>query len=217
MSRFFRLASIMVLACGGIARSQEGPKFKPVILPDSVHYVQDFTEDKLVGTMVFDNFVITTEIGRGSPPSVASKKLTYALQTESTTEASVKTIIRGFVATQGSGSAALLIHAGGKSTLVDWDKATAGAKATPRDANSKTWKGALARAKEEGLTVGDRPDRSSDFLAVIDTPVPAGQPLQTTVFLLVDRLVGNDSDAFLSIDSIDFVISPAEASKTKKP
>jgi len=217
MSRFFLLASIIVLEFGGIAHSQEGPKFKPVTLPDAIHYVQNFSEDKLVGAMVFDNFVITTEIGRGSLPSVVSKKLTYALQTESTKQASVKTIIRGFVATNGTGSATLLVHAGGKSTLIDLDKATTEAKATPRDVNSKEWKGALKRAQEEGLTVGDRPDRSSDFLAVIDTPVPAGQPLQTTVFLLVDRLVGNDSDAFLSIDSIEFVISPAEASKTKKP
>jgi len=66
MSRFFLLASIIVLEFGGIAHSQEGPKFKPVILPDAIHYVQNFSEDKLVGAMVFDNFVITTEIGRGS-------------------------------------------------------------------------------------------------------------------------------------------------------
>jgi hypothetical protein len=217
MLRSYFLGSVFALVCCGFARSQEGPKLKPVILPDAIHYVQHFTDDRLVGTMIFDNFVTDTEIGRGSLPSVASKKLTYALQTESTGDATVKQIFRGFIATQGTGSAALVVHAGGKSTLVDWDKAIADAKATPRKADSKEWKAAVKRAQDEGFTVGQRPERADDFLLVIDTPVAAGKPLQTHIFMLVDRLVGNDDGAaHLSVDSIDFVISAAETGKAKK-
>ena len=216
MSRYYVLGSVFALFCCGFVYSQDGPKLKPVILPDSIRFVQHFTDDRLVGTMIFDNFVTDTEIGRGSLPSVASKKLTYALQTESTGDATVKQIFRGFIATQGSGSAALVVHAGGKSTLVDWDKAIADAKATPRKADSKEWKAAVQRAQEEGLTVGDRPERADDFLLVIDTPVAAGKPLQTHIFMLVDRLVGNDDGAaHVSVDSIDFVISPDKSGRAK--
>lgn len=137
MLRFMSIAGALVVLATRLAIAEDAPKFKTVILPDAIRFVQAFSEDKQAGTMIFDNFVVGTEIGRGTLPSVATKKLTYVLHPESAKEVCVTQDIRGFVSTQASGSATLIVHAGGKTTVVDLKKATSDAKATSRKAKSE--------------------------------------------------------------------------------
>jgi hypothetical protein len=55
---------------------------------------------------------------------------------------------------------------------------------------------------------------SEDYVVEIRSRVPAGQPLQTTVLLLVDRLPGDDgSGALLTVDAIDFEVFPVAPAK----
>lgn len=195
--------------------ADDAPKFKNVILPDAVHYAQLFSADSRVGTMIFDNFVVATESGKASLPSVATKKFTYVLFPDSTTDVCVRTLIRGFVSTNGSGSASLLIHAGGKSHLIDLPKAIAEAKAGTQTPKGEHHQRALKAARDQGMKVGRAPQQlGDDFLHVLCIRVPVGKPLQVTCNLLVDRLTGDDnSGALLTIDSIDFEATPADAGK----
>ncbi|MSR57517.1 MAG: hypothetical protein EXS05_07580 [Planctomycetaceae bacterium] len=73
----------------------------------------------------------------------------------------------------------------------------------------------LKTAKEQGIKVDRAPQEiGNDFIQTLDLRVPVGKPLQVTCSLLVDRLPGDDnSGALLVIDSIDFVVTPAETMK----
>lgn len=214
MIRHTMVLSLVCGFCVSVARAEDGPTFEHVIPTDSVQFVKVFSTDSQTGAMLFDNLLIDTEIGRATVPSVGTKKFVYVLQPKHDKEVSVTQMIRGFVSTQGSGSAALIVHAGGITTTVDLSKAIEAAKNGGKRVNEELWKQAQTLAKEQGFTDDPRPDKSDDFLVEIKSHVPAGQPLQTTILLLVDRLPGEDgSGALLVIDSIDFVVSAVHPAK----
>ena len=189
-------------------RAEDGPVFKHVIPTDAPQFARAFSADSRVGAMIFDNLFIDTEIGRGTLPSVRTKQFSYVLQPKSDKEVSVVQNIRGFVSTQGSGNAVLLINANGKPSTVDWKKAIQDAKVPPSPRFKELEKTARKEASELGFT-DDRPAKFDDFFVEIKSPVPIGKPLQTTLVLLVDRLTGDDgSGAMIVIDSIDFEVLP---------
>ena len=191
--------------------AEDAPTFKTVIIPDSIRFVQAFSQDKQVGTMIFDNFGVGTEIGRGRLPSVETIKFTYVLTPVSKSEVSVTQQIRGFVSTQGSGSASLVIHSAGETTLVDLSKAIAAAGRGEKSL-TQTHKEAKILFDDSGLTVSGRPTESKDFLVEFHRKVGAGIPLQTTVGVLVDRLPGDDgSSAMMQVDSVDFHVTAVKA------
>ena len=194
-----------------LVQSADEPTFKTVIRPDSIRFAQVFSVDKKVGAMVFDNFVAATEIGRGSLPSVQTKTLTYALEPVSDKGVEVVQQIRGFVNSQGSGSASLVIHSGGETTLVDLAKAIAASKAGGKANQNTLHEAARKKGTDDGFTVDGRPKTSDEFFVEVRRSVATGKALQTTVSLLVDRLPGDDgSGAVLYIDSIDFEVVPAK-------
>jgi hypothetical protein len=195
--------------------AQEPPKFKPVILPSVIRFVQAFSQDRQACTMLFDNFTLATEAGRGSLPSAKTKHFTYVLQPEVTSAASVRHDIRGFFWRQGGANATLVVHAGGETTVVDLDKAAQDGKIKPNAAGSSSRDEASKLAKQLGLEGTKRPDRSSDFFASVETKVSPGKPLEISLLLLVDRPTSEDAGSLLIIDSIDFEIRPAAASKGK--
>ena len=208
----FSMAMCMLVA--GLSGAEGPPKFKTEILTDAVRFVQGFSEDKQACTMIFDNFIIATEIGKGSSPSVVDKSFTYVTQPESDKEVQVVQHVRGFVSTQGNASASLVIHAGGKTTVVDLSKAIKAAKTPDKPAHESLREKVKKSATDAGFTVDGRPEKSDNFFVEIKSRVPAGKPLQTTCQLLVDRLPGEDgSGSVLQIDTIDFEVFPAPPGK----
>jgi len=197
----------------GTLYAEESPKFKTVILPDAIRFVQNISEDKQVGTMIFDNFLLGTGTGKVILPSSDVKRFSYVLQPESTNEAVVTQHFRGFVAVQGTASAALLIQSGGNSTLVDLSAAIKSAKTGGKSPQDDLHQQARKTAAEQGFTVSGRPEKANDYFVEVKTKVAAGKPLQTTILLLVDRLKEDDgSGAVLFVDSVDFRV---EGEKSK--
>lgn len=196
-----------------VANAQETPTFKKVTPTDAVHFVSLFSDDSRVGSMLFDNFIVDTEIGRGTLPSVHTKQFSYVLQPDSKDEVTVVQFVRGFVSTQVSGNASLMIHSGGRAVLVDWKKAIAAAKG-PVDRKFTELKKTV-RDKDLRATIEpSKTEKFDDFLVELKRQVPLGKPLQTTFVLLVDRLTGDDgSGAMIAIDSIDFEVMPKKPSK----
>jgi len=169
---------LLLLVMSGAVPAEDAPTLKRVIETDAVQFATAFSPDSQAVTMIFSNLEIATdESGRGTLPNVQTKKFIYVLQPESSKEVYITQDFRGFVSTSGSGSASLVIHSGGTTTVVD-----------------------LKKAIEEA---------EGSYNTRIETRVPAGRPLQTTVFLLVDRLPGDDdSSGHLTVDSIDAVVNP---------
>ncbi|HND54587.1 MAG TPA: hypothetical protein PLV92_19380, partial [Pirellulaceae bacterium] len=135
------------------ATPSQPPKFKTVVLPDAIRFVQAFSEDRQAGTLIFDNFVAGTAAGRGSLPGAELKKFTYVLQPDADKTARVRQVIRGYVSTVGSGSAALVVHSGGTTTLVDLAKAIKAAKSS-KNAPAKSVEATRAQARAAAATLG---------------------------------------------------------------
>jgi len=220
MMTFSRLA---VCLCGGlvltmaqgIAQAQM-PTIDPVAPTDSVAFVKAYSPDGQAGTFLFENLWIDTEIGNGGLPSAVTKRFVYVHQFKGTEAVRLTQTIRGFVHTQGSGSASLLIHSGGESTLVDLKAAiqTAGASTTVRPAS---FEAAKTLAGGQHFQVKSPVDGSQNFQVSFDRNVAVGKPLQTTLVMLVDRLPSTDEKgdgALLVVDSIDFIL--AKPDKPKK-
>ncbi|MEQ1905799.1 MAG: hypothetical protein ABL888_16545 [Pirellulaceae bacterium] len=217
MSRGLWIGLGLCLAGAASISAQEAPKFKGGILPDAIRFVSNISPDKQVGTMIFDNFILSTDdLGAGSDrnPNAKLKKLTYVLQPESDGNVCVVQYVRGFVATEGSGSASLIIHAAGKTTSVDLDEAIKTAKNPPKGRAGDIRAQAKKQATEQGFTVDSRPSKSDDFMVEIKSHIPVGQPIQTTLLILVDRVPGEkDAGALIHIDSVDFNVLPPEKDK----
>ncbi|HTN76154.1 MAG TPA: hypothetical protein VL096_12945, partial [Pirellulaceae bacterium] len=130
-----------------LALAQGEAKFKPVVLPDSIRFVQAFSPDHQAGTMLFDNYVLATELGKGTMPDAKVKSFTYCLQPEVTKEMAVKHVVRGYASTQGKASAAMIVHAGGQTHLVDLKAPSRTAK-NVKAADSPHHKLATAQARD---------------------------------------------------------------------
>lgn len=209
MFRRILLASVMLLVAAQGARAQNAPKFKTVIMPDAVRFVDVFSEDKQVCSMLFDNLILGTGAGIAALPNAEIKKFTYAVRPETEGEACVVQHIRGYVSTQGKASAMMVVHAGGKTTLIDFAKAIQADKENTISADRKQLREkAKTLAKSQGLTVDGRPKKSDNFFVEIKTHVSPGEQLQTSLVLLVDRPPTAESGAAIHVDSVDFGIYP---------
>ncbi len=185
--------------------SGDGPTFDKVIPTDAVRFVTSISDDGKVSTMIFDNFDVTTDVGRPTEPDSRLRSFTYVRRIKSTKDSCVIQDIRGFVSRSGNASVSMIVHSGGRTTVVDLKEAIAAANKGVgyRDATVK--RKAEQAAAHVGFTDNDPPgEDDDDFYVRISTPVPKGQSLQTTILLLVDRIIGDDdSQALLVIDSID--------------
>ncbi|MDX1968098.1 MAG: hypothetical protein SFV23_13065 [Planctomycetaceae bacterium] len=209
MSRYCWIAATLCVQIWASGASSAEPALDRVILPDSVRFVTGFSEDRQACTMIFDNLLIGTRIGRPSLPSVETKRFVHVLGLKSDQECLVDIQVRGFVSTFGSGSASLLIHSQGASKLVDLDQAIKDAKALTVNAPNEAQRQAEELAKSEGYDSA-KPDRSDDFFVCIQRKVPPNGKVQTTLLLLVDRLdESEDSGALLTVDTVDIVVKPA--------
>lgn len=185
------------------------PAFKKVMPTDAVRFVSALSEDRQVCTMIFDNLAIDTRIGKVSLPSVETRQFTFVTTVEATKPSEVEITLRGFVSRQGSGSATLLVHSQGASYLVKLDEAMK-AQDSKKPANpSVTQQRATELATAEGFEATPT-SNANDYVACFKRLVPANGKVQTTVFLLVDRLDDSeDAGALLTVDSIDFEVKPA--------
>lgn len=182
----------------------DGPKFTKSIPTDAIRFVAATSEGGQASTMIFDNFLIETGVGNPSVPDVVTRTFTYVREIESTEDCLVEQDFRGFVAREGNASAAMIVHSGSQTAVVDLVKAIEDAKDCAVNKDFPTRKQAEQAAAEEGLKDSERVGEFDDFIVNISTLVPAGQSLQTTIFLLVDQVGGTDEPtAFLTIDSID--------------
>lgn len=181
-----------------------GPKFKKSIPTDAIRFVAATSEDGQASTMIFDNFLIETGLGNPSVPDVVTRTFTYVREIENAEDCLVEQDFRGFVAREGNASAAMIVHSGSQTTVVDLVMAIEDAKNCAVSKDFPTRKKAQKAAAEEGLNDSERVGEFDDFFVRISTLVPSGQSLQTTIVLLVDRVgEADESTASLTIDSID--------------
>lgn len=187
-------------------------KFTTTVPTDEIQFARSFSEDKHAATLIFENLVAETDIGRGKLPDVVTRRFTFALPIESQQEVCVTQDIRGFINTVGSGSTALLVQSGGVTTLIDLKKAVKEAEGKAAKTETATHKLAAKAAKDQGFSGKKAPTGSHDFYHRVEARVPAGKPLQVTLVLLTERLPGDDgSGALMIIDSLDFEIHPIPA------
>lgn len=212
MRHLIVLSTLLALSLSTRLDAGEGLGFKNVIQTDAVRFVSADSADGRVSTILFDNFDAATDTGRPSEPEIRIRQFTWVREFESTGDVCVEQDIRGFVDRSGSASASVIVHAGGKTTVVDLKKAIQAAKENEIDAECPVRKQAAEEADEKGFDEVE--GEFDDFLVTISTRVPHGQKLQTTVLLLVDRVTSDDNDgsgAHLVIDSIDSEVSAAPA------
>lgn len=197
------------------ADDTEAPKFGKTYPSDAIRFVTATSEDRAVTTMLFDNFVLATETGRGQVVEAKTRTLTFGNVIEAKSDVSVNLDLRGFVSTVANGSAALIVMAGGETTAVDLQKAIESKKAI--EEADPVRKSAAERATAAGFTVSAQPKGSDDFYARVPVRVAEGQPLQVTVVLIVDRQPTADSQALITIDSIDLAVKAvAKSDKAEK-
>jgi hypothetical protein len=153
MMRNWMILSWVSVSCVGVAFGEGGPTLEGVIPTDSVQFVRVFSDDSRSGQFLFSNLLIDTPIGRGTLPIVETKKFVYVLQPKHDQDVRVVQFFHGFVNTQGSASAALIIHTGGKTTTVNLQKAIESAKQDGKKSDEQLSQKAQALAKEQGITV----------------------------------------------------------------
>lgn len=207
---------ILALASVAVADEAEKPKLGDVFFPDAIRFVTAVSQDQEACTMLFDNFVLSSSDGKGSLLEARTKSFSVSNKLEAKDAVSATIDVRGFVSLQEGGSAAVIVHAGGETTLVDLSKAIAAATSKANDPESELLVKAKELAKSAGFTVDARPKESNDFQARVTAKFAKGQPLQATVILLVDRLPAADSEALITVDSVDIEVKGAPVDKADK-
>lgn len=208
-------AFLTLLTSSVVADEADKPAFGKVFFPDSIRFVTATTEDRAVATMLFDNFVLTTSNGKGDLLESRTKSFSVANKIEAKDGVSVALDIRGFVSTEEDGSAALIVQAGGETTVVDLAKAIDAAKAKPREPEEALYVAAKESSKAAGFSVDSRPRESDEYFIRIPAKLAKGQPLQATVLLLVDRLPESGSGAMITVDTIDISVKADSGTKKK--
>jgi hypothetical protein len=201
------LISTLVVNNATAQENNGAPKFLRVIPTDAVRFVTNHSNDGQASTMLFDNFDISTDVAKPTEPDVRMKSFTYVRQIESTMDSHVDQDFRGFVHRNGTASAVMIVHSGGKTTVVDLKQAIEDSKSNAVNSEKEPRNTASQLADESGFDCNKPDGESDDFYVRISSLVPKGQPLQTTVILLVDRVKGDDdSGALVVVDSIDSVV-----------
>ncbi len=210
------LVLVFLLAAAGVADEAKSPKLGKVFYPDAIRFVSATSPDREVTTLLFDNFVLATASGKGEIVSAQTKTFSVTNQLESTGGVTATLDIRGFVSVSEGGSAALIVHAGGETTVVDLKKAIGASAAKMRKPDEPLFVQAKEAAEAAGLKVNGQPKGSEDYVARISATFAKGQPLQATVILLVDRLTAASSGAMITVDSMDIGIKSSPADKAAK-
>ena len=112
------------VAMGGDAAAT-APKFTKAVPTDAVRFVFSTSPDGQARTMLFDNFIASTVGEQPAVPDLGVKTLTYVFGVESEGDACVHQDFRGFVTRQGAAHATMIVHAGGKTTVIDLVQAMA--------------------------------------------------------------------------------------------
>lgn len=212
MRRALLLAALLTIPASGQLAAEdasEGPKFKRGVPTDAIRFVAADSEDGRASTMIFDNFQVATDASRTVAPDISTRTFTFVRKIDSTSDSCVELDFRGFVSRSGVASASMIVHTGGKTTVVDLKKAIQTAKENTIDLSCPVRKKAQEAADESGFD--DAEGEADDFAVFIAARVPKGQTLQTTVILLVERTKEGDeeSGATLVVDSIDCEVEAA--------
>ncbi len=214
---------VALLSSPGLSADDAGaPKLGKTFYPDAIRFVSATSEDGETSVLIFDNFVLGTATGKGDLVNADTKSFSVTNKIEAKDGVTVWLDIRGFVSTQDGGSAAVLVHAGGETTLVDLEKAAASGASKARKEDDALYVQAKSSAESAGFKVNSRPKGGQDFYARVSASLAKGEPLQATVVTLVDRLQNADSQALITVDSIDVSVKAAPAPKSpstteKKP
>jgi hypothetical protein len=210
------LVMFSLLTASGVADEAKKPKFGKACFPDAIRFVSATSEDREVTTLMFDNFVLATASGKGEMVSAETKTFSVTSQLESDGAVTATLDIRGFVSVSEGGSAALVVHAGGETTVVDLKKAIAASVTKMRKPEEPLYLQAKETAEAAGYKVSGQPRGSENYMARISGTFAKDQPLQATVILLVDRLTAASSSAMITVDTIDIGVKAAPADKATK-
>ena len=210
------LVMFSLLTASGVADEAKKPKFGKACFPDAIRFVSATSEDREVTTLMFDNFVLATASGKGEMVSAETKTFSVTSQLESDGAVTATLDIRGFVSVSEGGSAALVVHAGGETTVVDLKKAIAASVTKMRKPEEPLYLQAKETAEAAGYKVSGQPKGSENYMARISGTFAKDQPLQATVILLVDRLTAASSSAMITVDTIDIGVKAAPADKATK-
>jgi hypothetical protein len=206
---------VALLSSPGWSADDAGaPKLGKTFNPDAIRFVSATSEDGETSVLIFDNFVLGTATGKGDLVNADTKSFSVTNKIEAKDGVTVWLDIRGFVSTEDGGSAAVLVHAGGETTLVDLGKAAAAGASKVRKEDDTLYVQAKSSAESAGFKVNARPKGGQDFYARVSVSLAKGEPLQATVVTLVDRLPNADSQALITVDSIDVSVKAAPAAKS---
>ncbi len=206
-------ASLMVASV--LAEDADQPKLGKVFETDSIRFVTATSDDRMVSSMLFDNFAIASSDGKGGLLESRTKSFSLANKIEAKDSISVFLDIRGYVSAANGGKATLIIQIGDETTLVDLKKSIAAAASKPRNLEDPLYVAVQQSAKAAGFSTGGGPKGSEDYMVRVPAKLQKGQPLQSTVLLLVDRLPNAGSSAIITVDSIDVSVKAAPAEKQK--
>jgi len=197
----------------GMADEASRPKLGEVFYPDAVRFVTSVSEDREVATMMFDNFSLATASGKAPLVTAQTKPFSISNSLESKGDAVATLDVRGFVDVQDGGSAALIIHAGGETTVVDLKKAVTAETTKPRKTEDALYTAAKENAETAGFRNTIKSAGGANFYARVSVDIAKGQAMQATMLLLVDRVPATGSSAMITVDSLDIAVKAAPRPK----
>jgi hypothetical protein len=209
----FSVLLVGFLTVGVLAEEPGSPTLGKSFHSETTRFVVAIGEDQQGSTLIFDNFLVATAQGKGSLPSAVTKSFSLGNKIEAKDAVTVTLDIRGFVLTEEGGTAALIVHAGQETTLVDLPRAITAATSKPGKTDEPLYVQAQADAERAGFAAGASSKKSESFSTRVTATLAKGQPLQATFLLLADRLPNADSSALIVVDSIDVSVKTAPASK----
>jgi len=215
---FFAILPVLaasLMATSVLADEADRPKLGKVFETDSIRFVTATSDDRMVSSMLFDNFVLASSDGKGGLVESRTKSFSLANRIEAKDSVTVVLDIRGYISAAAGGKANLIVQIGDETTLVDLDKSIAAAASKSRNLEDALYVAVQQNAKAAGFTAGSGPKGSEDYMARISSKLQKGQPLQATVLLMVNRLPNAGSTAVITVDSIDVSVKASPAEKQK--
>jgi hypothetical protein len=151
--------------------------------------------DRKAGTVLFDSLL--TAAGGRSGPAVGTTTHTVACRLEGNDKpVCIVQDIRGFASASEKANVALVVHAGGKTTVIDLVKARVKDNA-PLDPKK------VKKREDRKNVLGE----GFNFEYRMEVTVPANSDYQVTFFLVAERHGKDENDgAMVQVDSLDFVI-----------
>lgn len=164
---------------------------------DNIGVASNISPDGKVATVLLDNLVISSHAALRMPLVVTKTAIVSVPVANHEQPVPMRYSVRGFVDTDPSSRATLIIQAGGKVNVVDLTQAVAAAKNSPPLATKEK------REKPESVRSAD------DFYVSLTGTLPARAAHHVTFFLLVEK----DRDevelgAALHVDSLEVILGP---------